>query len=157
MKIFIKNNVKIMVAIIVTAVLCVSGTVYATTKYLSSDVTYKGTTVENALNDLYDYNENNKCVKGTFSHSANSQLEIYIGFEPSILMFTHTIFNNEYDYTVYDKRYNNNIWYAHYSNSSNGVELDNNMKVENNVLTTSYPTSWWRYKSAYSGYYIACK
>ena len=54
MKKFIKNNVKVIVAIIVTAVLCVSGTVYATTKYLSSDVTYKDTTVENALNDLYE-------------------------------------------------------------------------------------------------------
>ena len=54
MKNFIKNNIKIISTIIVTAVLCVSGTVYATTKYLSSDVTYKDTTVENALNDLYE-------------------------------------------------------------------------------------------------------
>ena len=54
MKKFIKNNVKIISTIIVTAVLCISGTVYATTKYLSSDVTYKDTTVESALNDLYE-------------------------------------------------------------------------------------------------------
>ena len=54
MKNFIKNNIKAISTIIVTAVLCISGTVYATTKYLSSDVTYKDTTVENALNDLHD-------------------------------------------------------------------------------------------------------
>lgn len=54
MKKFIKNNIKVISAIIVTAVLCISGTVYATTKYLSSDVTYKDTTVESALNDLYE-------------------------------------------------------------------------------------------------------
>lgn len=53
MKKFIKNNVKIISTIIVTVVLCISGTVYATTKYLSSDVTYKDTTVENALDELY--------------------------------------------------------------------------------------------------------
>ena len=54
MKNFIKNKIKVIFAIIVIVVLCISGTVYATTKYLSSDVTYKDTTVENALNDLYD-------------------------------------------------------------------------------------------------------
>lgn len=54
MKNFIKNKIKVIFAIIVIAVLCISGTVYATTKYLSSDVTYKDTTVENALNDLYN-------------------------------------------------------------------------------------------------------
>ncbi len=56
MKNFIKNNIKVIFAIIVTAVLCISGTVYATTKYLSSDITYKDTTVENALNELYQNN-----------------------------------------------------------------------------------------------------
>ena len=54
MKNFIKNKIKVIFAIIVIAVLSISGTVYATTKYLSSDVTYKDTTVENALNDLYN-------------------------------------------------------------------------------------------------------
>ena len=54
MKKFIKNNVKIISTIIVTAVLCISGTVYATTKYLSNDVTYKDTTVKSVLNDLYE-------------------------------------------------------------------------------------------------------
>lgn len=155
MKKFIKNNVKIISTIIVTAVLCISGTVYATTKYLSSDVTYKDTTVENALNDLYDYNEKNKCVKGTVQHAANSQLEINLGFDPTIILVSHML-GSEYDYNFYDKRFNNNIWYA-YSGSSNDMQANVTMKITDGILKTSYYTSWDRYKYSYTVYYFACK
>lgn len=40
-------------AIVITAIICISGTVYATTKYLASDVTYKDTTVDKALDELH--------------------------------------------------------------------------------------------------------
>ena len=53
-----KKNIKMILTIVITAIICISGTVYATTKYLASDVTYKNTTVENALNDLYFYKVN---------------------------------------------------------------------------------------------------
>ena len=47
-----KKNYKIVLAFILG--ILVSGTsVYAATKYLASDVTYKGTTVEKALNEFY--------------------------------------------------------------------------------------------------------
>lgn len=53
-----KKNIKMILTTVITAIICISGTVYATTKYLASDVTYKNTTVENALNDLYFYKVN---------------------------------------------------------------------------------------------------
>lgn len=74
MKKFIKNNVKIISTIIVTVVLCISGTVYATTKYLSSDVTYKDTTVENALNELYIERTINKKFDASAWTSSNDNV-----------------------------------------------------------------------------------
>ena len=71
MKKFIKNNVKIISTIIVTAVLCISGTVYATTKYLSSDVTYKDTTVDKALDELYVERTINKPFDASADTSSN--------------------------------------------------------------------------------------
>ena len=85
MKNFIKNKIKVIFAIIVIAVLCISGTVYATTKYLSSDVTYKDTTVENALNDLYNQTYKTKQIyintlqKGETSETNNISLNLEKG------------------------------------------------------------------------------
>ena len=57
---FIKNNFKIIVAISITAIICISGTVFAT-GYLAKDISYKreGTNIKNveeALNELYSTN-----------------------------------------------------------------------------------------------------
>lgn len=71
MKNFIKNNIKVIFAIIVIAVLCISGTVYATTKYLSSDVTYKDTTVDKALDELYVERTINKPFDASADTSSN--------------------------------------------------------------------------------------
>ena len=54
MKKFIKGNVKVFVAVIITAVICICGTVYAASQILASDISYRNGTVESALNDLYD-------------------------------------------------------------------------------------------------------
>lgn len=61
---FIKNNFKIMIAVSLTAIICISGTVFAT-GYFASDVKYKkedGTeiNVDYALNDLYQSKKEKK-------------------------------------------------------------------------------------------------
>lgn len=55
---FIKKNLEIILAVVVTAIICISGTVFAT-GYFASDVKYKKedgteTNVEKALNELYN-------------------------------------------------------------------------------------------------------
>ena len=49
----ITKNIKVILAFLLGMVITIPS-VYAVNKYLSSDVTYKDTTVENALNDLHD-------------------------------------------------------------------------------------------------------
>ena len=50
---FIRNNLKIILAIIITAIICISGAVFAT-GYFAKDIIYKdGKNVEETLNDLY--------------------------------------------------------------------------------------------------------
>ena len=43
---------KTILTILITAIICITGTVIAS-NYLASEITYNDTTVENALNDLY--------------------------------------------------------------------------------------------------------
>ncbi len=52
-----KKNFKIIMTIIITAIICTSGTVYAVS-YMAKDIKYKDKTVEDALNELYS-NSNN--------------------------------------------------------------------------------------------------
>lgn len=49
------KNFKVLIAILTTAVICISGTTLAAIKYQASEVKYKDNkTVEQALNELYD-------------------------------------------------------------------------------------------------------
>ena len=54
MKKCIKSNLKVFIAIIVTAVICIGGTVLASVQFQANEVGYKNTTVDKALDDLYD-------------------------------------------------------------------------------------------------------
>lgn len=49
----IKNNLKVFVAIILTAIICISVTAYAAIRIQADEIGYKDGTVEDALNDLY--------------------------------------------------------------------------------------------------------
>ena len=64
MKKFIKRNMKVFVAVVITAVICICGTVYAASQILASDISYKDGTVESALNDLYT-KADNQTIEGT--------------------------------------------------------------------------------------------
>lgn len=63
MKKFMKRNIKVIVAVIITTLIVGTGTVYATYSYLASNISFtptdsswEVTNVEDALNDLYDLN-----------------------------------------------------------------------------------------------------
>ena len=53
MKKLMKNNLKVFIAIILTAIICISGTAYAAIRIQADEIGYKNGTVEDALNDLY--------------------------------------------------------------------------------------------------------
>jgi hypothetical protein len=147
----ITKNIKVILAFLLGMVITIPS-VYAVNKYLSSDVTYKDTTVENALNELYD---NKKCVTGNLKHESNSQIEINIGFQPKILLFTH-MHGGAYEYTVYDNK-NGYFYYFWYDNGEKNVTKQDKISIDNGVLKTSYGTSWERYTYSYDVYYVACK
>ena len=79
---------KYILTILITAIVCITGTVIAS-NYLASEVVYNDTTVENALNELYtttnelkEYNENNKIVKGK-AYLVNGVYTLDLGFVPN--------------------------------------------------------------------------
>lgn len=56
---FVKNNLKVIVAVIITALICISSTAYATTQIFASNISYDNTTsgltstdVQSAINEL---------------------------------------------------------------------------------------------------------
>ena len=54
MRNFIKRNIKIIITVIITSIICISGTTIATYMYSASEIKYnEQMSVENALNDLY--------------------------------------------------------------------------------------------------------
>ena len=67
-----KKNFKIIISIIITAIICTSGTVYAVS-YMAKDIKYKDKTVEDALNELYS-NSSNKYFR---YNKASKNVEVY--------------------------------------------------------------------------------
>lgn len=63
MKKFILNNLKVFIAIILTAIICISGTVYAAIRIQADEIGYKDGTVEDALNDLYVKSEDELIIR----------------------------------------------------------------------------------------------
>lgn len=66
-----KNNIKTIMIVVITAIICISGTVYAVSEYYAKDISFtpstenqeKGftaTNVEEALNKLYEIQNNNE-------------------------------------------------------------------------------------------------
>lgn len=151
-----KKNIKMILTIVITAIICISGTVYATTKYLASDVIYKDKTVEKALNELYNSKGNSECVTGSVKHEANTQLSIDIGFQPSLMLFTYNM-GSELDFDVYAKHLDSKYTYYSYINNGSGTEKNDRIKITNGNIKTTYDTSWMRYKYSYNVVYMACK
>ena len=86
-------NKKVILASIIGLVVGITGTVIAS-NYLASEIVYNDTTVESALNELYtttnelkEYNENNKIVKGK-AYLVNGKYTLDVGFLPTHIILT---------------------------------------------------------------------
>jgi len=53
MKNFIKKNIKMILAIFITAIICITGSVYATIRIQASEISYDTTSVADALDSMY--------------------------------------------------------------------------------------------------------
>ncbi len=86
--------------IVITAIICISGTVYATTKYLASDVIYKDKTVEKALDELH------------IERTINTTYDVIVGGEGN---------NASSDKFEQDKKY---LCFLQYRNDVNNLSVD---------------------------------
>lgn len=83
MKKIIKNNLKVVLAIIITAIICISTTAYAITKIYARDITFTATNenftatnVEDAINELYENASNIDLGNLYFRHDTDTKLTI---------------------------------------------------------------------------------
>lgn len=153
MKKFFIRNKKFIYGIIVGSFFS-SVVVYAATSYLASDITYKDTTVEAALNDLY----NNKCVTGSFvgkNCSTTNGQKIPIDFVPSKFFLSSHSSNPDLDYTAeYDKNaIGENIYYTWNTNGKTKYSFSHRFKISDNSLFMHNFTVC----ENNTFYYIACK
>ncbi len=100
MKKIIKSRIFL---VIITMIICISGTLYAASTYKASDVVYNAsdgtsTNVESALNDLY--NKTKEYSNNFFPFNVNYVYNNYIGSTNKIT-FTTTIETGNIDITKY--------------------------------------------------------
>ncbi|MBP3461473.1 MAG: hypothetical protein J6K21_03580 [Bacilli bacterium] len=135
--------------------------VYAATTYLASNIKYKDTTVESALNDLY--NKSNNCTTGSFNHIGGNEpiWNIEIGFKPSkFTIFSYTSSKQMF----YSFNYNNNIsekiiGSAYYNNGNDDKATDYSSMFElnNNGIIFNGISSWYIMTYDTSVNWIACQ
>jgi len=109
----VKENLKVILAIMITATICITGTVYATTRFNANEIGYSTTTVADALDSMYqtmfsnNYSETEKQVGtwidgkplyqktyiDTLSSSSATQ-SISIGESYSVVNIYAVIFND---------------------------------------------------------------
>ncbi|MBP3460812.1 MAG: hypothetical protein J6K21_00180 [Bacilli bacterium] len=148
MKIKIVNN---LLYIFIGVIMTLGITVLAV-NYNASDMIYKDSTVEKALNELY--NNNDKCISSTIFHEANSQINIPIGFTPSNFIISY---NNSqgYVYFIYNKNVSDVIY--SFSKSAKTVANSNSNFSISNSIVSNYASSYMTYKEEYEIHYTACK
>ena len=78
MRKLIKNNLKVFVTIIITAIICITGSVYAAIIIQADEIGYKDGTVEDALNDLYTTANTYRVVDSACAYSFNNMLDIQV-------------------------------------------------------------------------------
>ena len=78
MKKFVKNNHRVFIAIIITAIICITGSVYAAIRLQASEIGYKDGTVEDALNDLYTTADTYRIADNVCAYSFNNMLNFQV-------------------------------------------------------------------------------
>lgn len=130
--------------------------VYAATTYLASDVKYKDTTVENALDELYSLSNSYNCITKNIIGSVDSTTNIgqIIEDEFSPNMFFYFIDNLEMAY--YNEEYDDSYFYAR--DISNGKQkkyaISDYYDLSNNSLRIHNSGSGGIGKNMY---YVICK
>lgn len=92
MKKFVKNNLKVFISVVITAIICTSGTVYAVSQYYAENISFtpskenqeKGftaTNVEEALNNLYDNSYDFKNTTKQFNISNGTNIKRSVSLE----------------------------------------------------------------------------
>ena len=78
MRKFIKNNLKVFIAITLTAIICITGSVYAAIRIQADEIGYKDGTVEDALNNLYATTDTYRVVDSVCAFSFNNMLDFQV-------------------------------------------------------------------------------
>ena len=78
MKKFLSNNLKLLITIAITAIICISGSVYATIRITADQIEYKDTTVDQALDSLY--NTSNEMI-ANLNNQLNAPFTYYLQVE----------------------------------------------------------------------------
>ena len=147
---FIKKNLEIILVVVVTAIICISGTVFAT-GYFASDVKYKkedGTeiSVEDALNDLYSIKSNGNIKSGTIT-SIEGDNSIPIGFIPKKVIMTEDNLGISF---IYQSSFSNNKFIA--TSTTGNIEfasmngnIDWTINITNKIMNTNESGKWSNY------------
>ena len=123
--------------IALTAIICITGTTYAATQILASNIAYKDTTVEDALNDLY--------TKATpqllYTNSSTTSIRnTNIDIDANINSILIECYDNNKSYYVKLDKGKDNICGYHYLN--NDIWFENNRYLKfntNGKLYIGYP------------------
>ena len=148
------NKNKLLIIGIIIGILFSSAGVYAANVYNANQITYKDTTVEAAINDLYN---KRKCVNGTYQHNANTQLKIDIGFVPKSFNFSLELIDKKYRYFDYNANINRNVFILVYNNGSLYAEDHTSEFSIDTTISSNFPTSYLVYTDEFVLYYTACK
>ncbi len=150
----IKKNIKVILAFLLGMIITIPS-VYAVTKYLASDVIYGDTTVENALNELYDQNNNISCKKGSYyaddSCSTTEGCIIENHFEPTYFMLS----NEGVGVVTYNAKINSTYYgYMDKSGTVRRTEFKGLYYIKNGALYAHNHSGGWLSKNID---YIVCK
>ena len=156
----IKKNIKVILAFLLGMIITIPS-VYAVNKYLASDVTYKDTTVENALNELYK--NSNECKRGVYYHDGKSNkyiIDTQIDFN-KIYFSTYLKKSNIYISWFYNKNISNIFYQINDYGKTGKYEIINkNLYMKKNNTELIYETSetgWEEFTNEQNIEWMACK
>ena len=151
--------------VIITFLITLSCNVYATTRYLASEIEYKDTTVEGALNELYDTQtttitdlqnqidnyKNKDCVAGSFvcTSCTTSEGQLIVDYIPSRFV----LYGNDF-ITSYTNVFDNSKAYIVESPTTVGAFELSTFYTKNNTLTIH---NWGTQFSNKTINYIVCR
>ena len=160
----LKKNWINLFAIAVTAIICITGTAYATYKYSATEIEYKdGKSIEMALNELYKIKDSKDCQQGSYKHIGNSktEYEISLDFVPTEIVVYEYVKEQDFVHILfYNKNYSDKILGTGYYFNGNGEKAFDASKyfsIKGSYMTITHPSG--TYVSMYDTdvYWIAAR